>query len=137
MHVCMQLPRAGINNAFDVQPSVQPTKEASYKDKSTLQPSQEESGEEIRRLTIFMPRLIYVKRAFIFWKAFSMGLVPSIWGIREYIALNTKILPASWDSDNLQKKRAARNPIIAPQAQLLAPQTLSVCQRWQDTLIVS
>lgn len=76
MHVCMQLPRAGINNAFDVQPSVQPTKEASYKDKSTLQPSQEESGEEIRRLTIFMPRLIYVKRAFIFWKAFSMGLVP-------------------------------------------------------------
>lgn len=81
--------------------------------------------------------ILFMSRGFIFWKAFSMGLVPSIWGIREYIALNTKILPASWDSDNLQKKRAARNPIIAPQAQLLAPQTLSVCQRWQDTLIVS
>lgn len=76
MHVCMQVPHAAINNASDVQPSEQPTKEASDKDKSTLQPSQEENGGEIRRLTIFMPYLIYVKRVFIVWKAFSIGSVP-------------------------------------------------------------
>lgn len=43
MHVCMQVPHAAINNASNVQPSEQPTKEASYKDKS----SQEENGGEI------------------------------------------------------------------------------------------
>lgn len=44
MHVCMQPPSAVINNAFDVQPSEELTKEASYKEneKSVLQSSQEE-----------------------------------------------------------------------------------------------
>lgn len=74
--MCMQLPSTAINNAFNVQPSEELTKEASYKEKSILQSSQEKSGEEIGRLTIFMPHLIYVKRAFTFQKAFSMGLVP-------------------------------------------------------------
>lgn len=78
MHVCMQPPSAVINNAFDVQPSEELTKEASYKEneKSVLQSSQEEGGEEIVRLTIVTPCLIYVKRVFTFQKAFSVELVP-------------------------------------------------------------
>lgn len=76
MHVCVQLPSAVINNAFDVQPSEELTKEASCKEKSILCSSQEDSGEEIGRLTIFIPCLIYVKRVYILQKAFSVGLVP-------------------------------------------------------------
>lgn len=76
-NVCMYLPSAVINNAFDAQPSQELTKEAYYKEKSILWSSQKESGEEIGGLTIIMPCLIYVKRVFTFQKAFSMGLVPS------------------------------------------------------------
>lgn len=60
-NVCMQLPSAVINNAFDAQPSEELTKEASYKEKSILWSSQEQSGEEIGRLAIFMSCLIYVE----------------------------------------------------------------------------
>lgn len=76
MRVCIQLQTAVINNAFNPQPSEELTKEASHKQKPILQSSQEESGEEIGRLTIVMPHLIYVKRVLKFQKAFRVGLAP-------------------------------------------------------------
>lgn len=70
----MLLPRAVINNVFDVQPSAA-DQGMSHKEKEILWSSQEESGEETERFTIIVPCLIYVKRLFTFQKAFSMGLV--------------------------------------------------------------
>lgn len=74
-NVCMQLPSAVINNAFDALPSEELTKEAAYKEKFILQTFQEESGEKIGRITTVLPHFIYVKRVFTFQKAFSVGLV--------------------------------------------------------------
>lgn len=64
-----------INNAFDALPSQLLTKEAAYKEKFILQTFQEESGEEIGRITTVLPRFIYFKQVFTLQKTFSVGLV--------------------------------------------------------------
>lgn len=66
--------RSVINNAFDALSSQLLTKEAAYKE-FILQTFQEESGEEIGRITTVLPRFIYFKQVFTLQKTFSVGLV--------------------------------------------------------------
>lgn len=133
----MQIPSAIINNAFDVQPSEELTKEASYKEKSILQSSQEESGEEKGKLNIFMPCLIYVKRVFTFQKAFSVGLVPRyVFGGLESTLWILKYFQLS-GIQLTYKKELHESPPLLPKHSSSAPWIPLVRQRWQDTLIVS